>query len=552
MLRIVRRIWIRAAALWLLCIPVADISAQSREFETAKMMEIQTAVLRSVEGMYVDSVDIGKMIETGINSMLASLDPYTVFIPEEEEEDLTMMTTGSYGGVGSVIKKTPSGEVLISEPYAGSPAVKFGLQPGDLILEIEGQDVRKLKVDECSARMRGTPGTVLNMKVLKARTRDTVKIELVREKVHQSDVQYSGFVNDTTGYIQIGSFTLGGSEDVRKALEALRESGKMKQLVLDLRNNGGGLLSEAINILSMFVPKGTLVLTQRGKLEGSYLEARTVTDPVDTELPIIVMVNSASASSSEIVTGAIQDLDRGIVAGTRTYGKGLVQSIRSTGYGSSLKITTAKYYTPSGRCVQAIDYSHRNEDGSVGSVPDSLKKEFHTAGGRSVFDGGGITPDLELETKYYSRPMVSFIYSDIMNDYSIKYFTSHDSVAGPGEFSLSDEEYQQFVAYASGRDFDARTESQIEMEQILKTAEREGMTEDVEGLEGQMKELLAKVTLSKEDFLRNYKDELLHFLEEEIMTKYYYGAGAAQLMLRYDEDLLAVLEKVGRGEVSIK
>ncbi len=552
MLRIVRRIWVPAAAFWMLCAPAADMSAQSREFETAKMMEIQTAVLRSVEGMYVDSVDIGGMIETGIKSMLSSLDPYTVFIPEEEEEDLTMMTTGSYGGVGSVIKKTPSGEVLVSEPYAGSPAVKFGLQPGDLILEIEGQDVKKLKVDECSARMRGTPGTVLNMKVLKARTRDTVKIELVREKVHQSDVQYSGFVNDTTGYIQIGSFTLGGSEDVRKALEALRESGKMKQLVLDLRNNGGGLLSEAISILSMFVPKGTLVLTQRGKSDGSYQEARTEADPVDTELPIIVMVNSASASSSEIVTGAIQDLDRGIVAGTRTYGKGLVQSIRSTGYGSSLKITTAKYYTPSGRCVQAIDYSHRNEDGSVGFVPDSLKKEFHTAGGRSVFDGGGITPDLELETKYYSRPMASFIYSDIMNDYSIKYFASHDSVAGPGEFSLTDEEYREFVAYASGRDFDARTESQIEMEQILKTAEREGMTEDVEGLEGQMKELLAKVTLSKEDFLRNYKDELLHFLEEEIMTKYYYGAGAVQLMLRYDEDLLTVLEKVGGGEVQIK
>lgn len=552
MLRIVRRMWMLAAALCLWGILAADVSAQSREFETARMMEIQTAVLRTIEGMYVDTVDISKMIGTGINAMLSSLDPYTVFIPEEEEDDITLMTTGSYGGVGSVIKKTPSGEILISEPYAGSPAVKSGLRPGDLILEIEGQDVRKLKVDECSARMRGTPGTVLKMKVLKTRTRDTVNIELVREKVHQSDVPYSGFVNDTTGYIQISSFTLGGSEDVRKALESLRESGKMKQLVLDLRNNGGGLLSEAIDILSLFLPKGTLVLTQRGKSEGSCLEARTGKDPVDTELPIIVMVNSASASSSEIVTGAIQDLDRGIIAGTRTYGKGLVQSIRSTGYGSSLKVTTAKYYTPSGRCVQAIDYSHRNEDGSVGFVPDSLKKEFHTAGGRSVFDGGGITPDLELETGYYSRPMVSFIYSDIMNDYSIKYFTSHDTVAGPGEFALTDEEYQEFVTYASGRDFDARTESQIEMEQILKTAEREGMTEDVEGLEGQMKELLAKVTLSKEDFLRNNKDELLHFLEEEIMTKYYYGAGGAQLMLRYDEDLYTVLGKVSRGEVPIK
>jgi len=541
-----------AAALCLLTVSSADAAAQSRDFETAKMMEIQTAVLRTIEGMYVDTVSISRMLETGINSMLASLDPYTVFIPEEEEEDLTILTTGSYGGVGSVIKKTPGGEVLVSEPYAGSPAVKFGLQPGDLILEIEGQDVRKLKVDECSARMRGTPGTPLTMKVKKVRTGDTVNVELIREKVHQSDVPYYGFVNDTTGYIQISSFTLGGSADVRKALTALGEDGKMRQLVLDLRNNGGGLLSEAVDILSLFVPKGTLVLTQRGKSEGSYLEARTETDPMDTEIPIIVMVNSGSASSSEIVTGAMQDLDRGIIAGTRTYGKGLVQSIRSTGYGSSLKVTTAKYYTPSGRCVQAIDYSHRNEDGSVGSVPDSLKKEFHTAGGRSVFDGGGITPDLELETDYYSRPMVSFIYSDIMNDYSIKYYASHDSIAAPDEFALTDEEYQEFVAYASGREFDARTESQIEMEQVLKTAGREGLTEDVEGLEGQIKDLLGKVTLSKEAFLKNNKDGLLHLLEDQIVTKYYYDAGGVQLMLRYDDDLRTVLEKVGRGEILIK
>lgn len=552
MIRITRRVWMPAVALCLLTVSSADAAAQSRDFETAKMMEIQTAVLRTVEGMYVDTVSLSGMMETGIKSMLASLDPYTVFIPEEEEDDLSMLTTGSYGGVGSVIKKRPTGEVLVSEPYAGSPAAKFGLQPGDLILEIEGQDVKKLKIDDCSARMRGTPGTTLNMKVRKGRTGDTVNVALIREVVHQSDVPYFGFVNDTTGYIQLSSFTLGGSEDVRKALSALREGGDMKQLVLDLRSNGGGLLSEAISVLSLFLPKGTLVLTQRGKSEGSYIEARTETDPVDTELPIIVMVNSASASSSEIVAGAIQDLDRGIIAGTRTYGKGLVQSIRNTGYGSSLKVTTAKYYTPSGRCVQAIDYSHRNEDGSVGFVPDSLKKEFHTAGGRSVYDGGGITPDLELETRYYSRPMVSFIYSDIINDYAIEYYISHDTVAGPDEFSLTDAEYQNFVSYASGRNFDARTESQIEMEQMLATARREGLTDDVQGLEGEINSLLGKVTLTKEDFLKNYKDELIHILEDEIMTKYLYDAGGAQLMIRYDEDLHTVLEKAGRGEVSIK
>lgn len=537
-----------AVALVILTALPTGAAAQSRNFENAKMMEIQTAVFRTIEGLYVDSVRISSLIETGIHSMLSSLDPYTEFIPEEDEDNLTLLTTGSYGGVGSIIKKTPAGEVMISEPYPGSPAVKYGLQPGDLILTIDGQDVKKLTVDVCSSRMRGIPGTILDLQVRKARTGDTVHIELVREKVHTSDVTYSGFVNDTTGYILLGGFTLGGSEDVRKALTSLRDGGDLRQLVIDLRGNGGGLLSEAVGILSLFLPKGTLVLTQRGKSPESVMEVRTETEPVDTLLPLIVMVNSTSASSSEIVSGAIQDLDRGLVAGTRTYGKGLVQSIRNTGYGSSLKLTTAKYYTPSGRCVQAIDYSHRNEDGSVGAVPDSLKREFHTAGGRSVYDGGGITPDLELATGYYSRPMAAFIYSDIMNDYAVRYFVAHDSVASPAEFSLSDEEYSEFVQYAAGREFDVRTESQVEMEHVLHTAVKEGLTKDIDGLEAQMQELLEKVTLSKEEFLRSNRDDIVHLLEDEIMTKYYFNSGGVQLMLRYDEDLLSVLGKVRDGE----
>lgn len=533
-----------SAALLMSAAPAMEAGAQSRSFEAARMVENHTAVLRTLVNQYVDSVDVSSLIETGINAMLESLDPYTVYIPEEDEDDLNMMTTGSYGGVGSIIKKTPGGEVLVSEPYAGSPASKAGLKPGDLILKIEGQDVKSLKVDECSSRMRGVPGTDLHMTVLKVRTSDTVDVVFQREKIHNSDVGYYGFVNDTTGYIRLDGFTLDGSMDVKKALLDLKSSGMMKRLVLDLRGNGGGLLSEAVNVLSFFLPKGTLVLTQRGRDSSSVVETRTGQDPVDVKLPLIVMVNSSSASSSEIVTGAIQDLDRGVVAGTKTYGKGLVQSIRDLGYGATLKLTTAKYYTPSGRCVQAIDYSHRNEDGSVGYVPDSLKREFHTAKGRVVYDGGGITPDVILEPRYLSRPLLALVYSDILNDYSIKYCVAHDTVAPPADFRLTDQEYDEFVTYASGRDFDARTESQIEMEKVLETAQREGMTEDVEGLKDQIKALLEKVTMNKVSFLKNNKDDIIHILEDEIMTKYYFEAGGIQSSLRHDEQLEDALKKI--------
>ncbi|MBQ0006062.1 MAG: peptidase, partial [Alistipes sp.] len=394
------------------------------------------------------------------------------------------------------------------------------------------------------SRMRGVPGTELNMKVLKMRTGDTVNVTLIREKIHKSDVGYYGFVNDTTGYIRLEGFTLDGSESVRDALQELKSSGKMTRLFLDLRGNGGGLLSEAVNILSFFLPKGTPVLTQRGRECSSVIETCTEKEPIDENLPLVVLVNSASASSSEIVAGAIQDLDRGIIAGTRTYGKGLVQSIRDMGYGAALKLTTAKYYTPSGRCVQAIDYSHRNEDGSVGFVPDSLKKEFRTAKGRVVYDGGGITPDVVLDVKYMSRPLVALVYSDIVNDYAIRYCVTHDSVASPSDFRLSDEEYEEFVSYASGKDFDARTESQVKMEDVLETAVREGMTEGDEGLESQIKALLERVTLNKVSFLRNNKEIIVRILEDEIMGKYYFDAGAIQSSLRHDEQLLEALEKI--------
>lgn len=522
------------AAILLAILPFFHIAGQSREFKTGKSLEVQSIILRTLDTYYVDSIDVEKLVHTGIKSMLRTLDPYTEFIPEENETDIDMLTTGSYGGVGSIIKKLPTGEIMISEPYENTPSAKMGLQPGDKILEIDGVSTADMAVNQASERMKGEPGSELKLKVRKTRTDQVEDILLVRERIHVSDVVYYGMVQDTIGYIQIGGFTLYGSKDVKKAFETLKSGGAMKRLILDLRGNGGGLMSEAVNIVSLFVPKGTLVVSQKGKDPRMNEEYRTSSDPLDTEIPMMVLVNSGSASSSEIVAGALQDLDRAVIAGTRTFGKGLVQNIRPVGYDNSLKLTISKYYTPSGRCVQAIDYSNRNEDGSVGTVADSLKKEFKTAAGRSVYDGGGITPDVKVETEYYSRPMVALIYSDILNDFAIDYYRSHTKIAPAGTFTMSDSEFEEFVKFASQKEFDHRSESQIEMERVVAAAKREGL---YEGNTVAVDNLLDIVTLSKEEFLRHHKNLIKEALEQEICTKYYFHRGAAENILKSDEQM---------------
>ena len=536
---------LRKTAVSLAVLAAASVSmpAQSDNFNTGKYLEIQSMILRTLQSQYVDSVSLEDLLRTGIHAMLAGLDPYTVFIPEENEEDLDIMTTASYGGVGALIQKTPSGYIVVAEPYENSAAVKAGLNPGDTIIAIGGVSTKDLPVDECSGRMRGRPGSVLDMTVVRGRGGDTVQVALVRERIHVSDVVYYGFLDDSTGYIQIGGFTMDGSKDVRKALDSLRADGRMRRLVLDLRGNGGGLMNEAVEIVSLFVPQGALVVSAKGKHPDADFEYRTGTVPVDTLLPLMVMVNSGSASSSEIVAGALQDMDRATVAGVRTYGKGLVQTIRQAGYNTSLKVTTAKYYTPSGRCVQAIDYSHRNEDGSVGAVPDSLKKEFRTRLGRKVYDGGGITPDITVEPQYYSRPVISLIYSNVLSDYALRYFNTHDSIAPAGVFSLTEEEYEDFVKFASQKEFDARTESRIEMEEVLKAAEREMLAESVEGIEEDMQNLLSRLSLSKEEFLKTNRSLIKPLLEDEIAQKFYLRRGGAESALRQDTQLHKALEQ---------
>ena len=518
----------------LLCLAAG---AQSKNFKLGKWIEIQNAILRELDRSYVDSLPLDRIERAGVDAMLENLDPYTVYVPEEENENLEMMIHKSYGGIGAVIYKPDiNGNVIITEPYANSAALKFGLQCGDEILAIDGQSVIGLTSSQCSEKMRGDPGTKVLFNVKKLRTGEIKDIEVTREKIHLPDVEYAGMIDETVGYISQTGFTEGIGEEVRNAVVRLKKEG-MKELVLDLRGNGGGLMNEAVNIVSIFVPKGSVVVSSRGR-DGKEVFLRTEKDPVDEKLPVIVLVDSASASASEIVAGALQDMDRATIMGMRTYGKGLVQSIRPLPYGGEIKVTTAKYYTPSGRCVQAIDYSNRNEDGSVGHIPDSLTHEFRTLGGRIVKDGGGITPDVELKMKRYSRLAYSVVAYGIPEQYALEYVRAHESIPQPEDFHLSDGEYEEFVKFAGTKTFDYRSSARTLFDQM-----RSELADD--GLEESMKEILDSLgkalEIEKEDFLRMKKDEIIPFLEEEIAVRYYLQEAAVKVRLRYDDELREAL-----------
>ena len=529
-----KKITILSAAL-LLCAGAA--LAQTKSFELGKWTEIQNAILKELNRSYVDSLPIGRIERAGIDAMLAELDPYTIYIPEEETEDLQMMLAKTYGGIGAIIfKPEKDGNVILNEPYAGSPAVKAGLRCGDEIVEIDGVSVRGLETKECSDRMKGKPGTTVRFKVKRLRTGALEDVDVVRERIHLPDVDYFGMLDDTTGYISQTGFTEKVSNEVRSAVHALKEQG-MKRLVLDLRGNGGGLLSEAVNIVSLFVPEGSVVVTSRDN-QGREHAYKTTFDPVDTEMPLIVLVDSGTASSSEIVSSALQDYDRATIMGRRTYGKGLVQSIRPLPYNGSMKVTTAKYYTPSGRCVQAIDYSHRNEDGSVGHIPDSLTNTFRTAHGRTVRDGGGITPDVELPQREYSRLTYSLVYGSILEQYALDFVRRHESIPALEDFHFSDADYEDFIAFAKDKKFDYRSSARTYYDQMKKELEKDGLAESMKDVLASMEKALE---LEKEDFLRLKKEEILPFIEEEIAVRYYFQAAGVQVRLRYDDQLRQAL-----------
>ena len=513
--------------------------AQSQSFKLGQWTEIQNSILKELSRSYVDSLPVDRMERAGIDAMLESLDPYTVYIPEEDNEDLQMMIAKTYGGIGAIIyKPDKDGNVIINEPYKGSPADKYGLRCGDEILEIDGQTTHGLTSAECSEKMKGKPGTTVKFKVKKVRTGDIVDIEVLRERIHMPDIEYAGMLEDgTTGYIYQSGFTENVSGELRNAFLKLKSQG-MKKLVLDLRGNGGGLMSEAINIVSLFVPKGSLVVSSKGKSDASETQYKTTNDPIDTEIPIIVLVDSGSASSSEIVTGALQDLDRATVMGTRTFGKGLIQRILPLPYNGQLKVTIGKYYTPSGRCLQAIDYSHRNEDGSVGHIPDSLTHEFKTAHGRTVRDGGGITPDVVIKGHDYSRLTYSLVYSGIIQDYTLEFVRKHESV--PEDYRLTDADWDDFVAFAKTKDFDYRSSAKTYFDQMKKELDKDGLSQN---MKDQIAEMQKALEMDKETFLELKKDEIVPFIEEEIAVRYHFQEAGIKVRVRYDDQLKEALTK---------
>lgn len=535
-----------AAVTAALTFAVAPSFGQSKSFKLGQWVEIQNAILKELNRSYVDSLPLDRIEKAGIEAMLEDLDPYTMYVPEEDNEDFEFMLGKTYGGIGAIIyKPTKESNVIINEPYMNSPAYRAGLKCGDEIVAIDGVSVTGLDANGSTSRMKGKPGTSVVFDVRKLRggdgwnAGDTVKVTVVRERIHLPDVEYVGMVNDTTGYILQTGFTDNVSNDVRNAYFKLKKQG-MKQLVLDLRGNVGGLMNEAINIVSLFVPKGSLVVSSKGNDNSSRQEYRTVTEPIDTEIPIIVLVDSGTASSSEIVSGAFQDLDRATIMGRRTYGKGLVQSVRPLPYNGQLKVTTAKYYTPSGRCIQAIDYSHRNEDGSVGHIPDSLTHQFFTAHGRPVRDGGGITPDDTLTTKEYSRLVYSLVLNGIIDRYSLEYACKHESIPALEDFHFSDADYADFVEYAKGQKFDYRSGAKTLFDQMKKELEKDGMAG---AMQTQLDALEKCLDIEKEQFLLMKKAEIIPFIEEEIATRYYYQEAGVQVRLRYDSQLREALEK---------
>ena len=532
-----RTICIALAAL----VAAGTVYGQSKNFKLGQWVEIQNGILKELNRSYVDSLPLDRIQRVGIDAMLDDLDPYTQYIPEEDEEDLEMLLSKSYGGFGAVIYKPDrESNVIVNEPYKGSPADKLGFRCGDEITAIDGVPVQGLTANECTTKMKGKPGTSVVFTVKKVYTGEVKDVTVVRERIKLPDVEYAGMLEDgTTGYILQSGFTEGVGTEVKNAIQKLKAQG-MKKLVLDLRNNGGGLMQEAVNIVSIFVPKGSVVVSARGKDESSAVEYKTTSDPVDTEMPVVVLVNSGTASSSEIVAGALQDFDRATIMGSRTYGKGLVQSIRPLPYNGKLKVTTAKYYTPSGRCVQAIDYSRRNEDGSVGHIPDSLTREFKTAHGRTVRDGGGITPDVTLKNQEYSRLTYSLVMSGIVEQYAVDYVTRHQSIPAVEDYHFSDADYQDFIAYAKGKEFDYRSSAKTYFDQVKRELESDGLAE---GMKEQIEALDKAIDMDKETFLRLKKDEIIPFIEEEIVVRYYFQEAGIQVRLRTDEQLMEALGK---------
>ncbi|MCD6556386.1 MAG: S41 family peptidase [Bacteroidales bacterium] len=503
------------------------------DFELAKSFDLFHDVVREVRMYYVDDVDVPKLIGEATKEFLQKLDPYTVFYPENQIEDYKLMTTGAYGGIGaSIFDKKET--LLISNINKNSPADSSGLKVGDEIIAVNGIYITKQNISEIRKNLKGEPGSEIHLIINRFGLKNPTEKIIVRKKIISPLIPFTDIIDGKSGYIKLNSFLANSSNEFRKKLKDLNEKQKLSGLIIDLRENPGGLLNEAVNIVNLFVPKGSEIVSTKGRVKSWNHDYKAKKDPLFPDLPLVVLINSHSASASEIVSGALQDLDRAVIIGQRSFGKGLVQITRKTEYNTRIKITTAKYYIPSGRCIQAIDYSHRNPDGSIGNVPDSLISEFKTQNGRKVYDGGGIEPDIRISEKALSKFTEELLRNFEIFDFSTKYYYEHEKIPPVNEFTLNNSVYNEFIKFVEKNNYNFQSEAGIIAEKLAETAENEHYEQEIIL---KIKELQKELSIDKANALMQFKEEIIPILEREIIKRYYYGEGMIRDEMKFDRSL---------------
>ena len=510
-------------------------------FEVSKNLDVFATLFRELNIYYVDDTKPGQLMKTGIDAMLSSLDPYTVYYPESDIEEYKFMTTGQYGGIGASVREIDD-KVVITEVYEGAPAQKSGVEVGDVIVAVNGIIIDKKNSEDISKFLKGQPGSMVKLSLKHYGNSTPTDFTIKREEIKLKDVPYSGMLNDQVGYIKLTGFTQDAAKEVKEAYTKLKTENKCSSLVLDLRGNPGGLLQQAVDIVNLFIDKGQIVATTKGKIKEWDNTLKAVNNPIDTQIPIVVIVDRNSASASEVVSGALQDLDRAVVIGERTYGKGLVQQTRNLVYNSALKVTVAKYYIPSGRCIQALDYSTKDLDGAVLKVPDSLVTAFKTKGGRIVYDGAGIMPDIKIAEETMSHLAFALISKNHIFDYANYYYSKNKNLKlNARTFSLSDSDYQEFISMVKKGDYKYETDSEKELERFKELAQDDKKFEDVEK---EYTALLNRLKESKKDDFMKFKDEVKQLLEIEIVSRYNFESGKLEANIKYDKDISTALQLI--------
>ena len=541
------------AALALSTLGLASFRATSdneRYFEIAKNLDIFATLFKEVNTYYVDEITPAKLVKTGIDAMLRSLDPYTNYIPEDDIEDFRTMTTGQYGGIGaSVVKR--NGKTVVQSAYEGYPAQKAGLLPGDEILDINGVLVDKKSNGDISKLLKGQANSVVKLMVTRYGQEKPVEINITRDKIQVDNVPYTGMISSDVGYFQLGGFTVDAGKEVRAAVTKLKEQGA-KKIVFDIRDNPGGLLNEAVNISNLFIEKGLDVVSTKGKVTEWNKTYKALDQPLDTQMPIAIITSNRSASASEIVSGVLQDYDRAVLVGERTFGKGLVQATRPLSYNSQLKVTTAKYYIPSGRCIQEIDYAHRADDGSLGKFPDSLRTAFKTTAGRTVYDGGGVAPDIEVQEREIADITRILLQKSYLFDYATRYRAEHATIVAARMFKLTDAEYQKFIGYLQGKNISYSTDAEKALTELSKKVREEKHHEDVKV---ELEAVRKKITMNKANDLQRFKPEIKELLEQEIVSRYFFEKGRTEAGFDDDPNIIqavAVLNDPNRYAALLK